>query len=135
MPVRREWSRGEYTISTDPARLDLDLVHEFLAQRSYWAREIPRPVLERSIDHALCFGLYGAAAQVGFARVVTDYAVFAYLGDVFVVESHRGRGHGTARPGARPLPPRWLIAVARAQGRQAGVRPSRRAAKRGKVRP
>jgi GNAT superfamily N-acetyltransferase len=94
-PVRREWRRGEYAISTDPTRLDVDLIHDFLARRSYWAQEVPRQVVERSIDHALCFGLYAPAAQVGFARVVTDYAVFAYLGDVFVIESHRGRGLGT----------------------------------------
>jgi GNAT superfamily N-acetyltransferase len=94
-PVLREWRRGAYVISTDPARLDVDLIHDFLAHRSYWAREMPREVVQRSIEHALCFGLHAAEGQVGFARVVTDYAVFAYLGDVFVLEPHRGRGLGT----------------------------------------
>lgn len=94
-PVQREWRRGEYVISTDPARVDVGLVHDFLAQRSYWAREVPLEVVRRSIEHALPFGLYAPDGQAGFARVVTDYAVFAYLGDVFVLDAHRGRGLGT----------------------------------------
>jgi GNAT superfamily N-acetyltransferase len=94
-PVRRGWRRGGYVISTDPGRLDVDLIHDFLAHRSYWAQEIPLEVVRRSIEHSLCFGLYASEGQAGFARVVTDYAVFAYLGDVFVLESHRGRGLGT----------------------------------------
>jgi len=93
-PVRREWRRIEYVISTDPARLDVDLIHDFLAHRSYWAREIPRELVQRSIEHSLCFGLHTAGGQAGFARVVTDYAVFAYLADVFVLEPHRGLGLG-----------------------------------------
>jgi len=70
------------------------MIHEFLARRSYWAEDIPLEVVRRSIEHALPFGLYASEAQVGFARVVTDYATFAYVGDVFVLESHRGRGLG-----------------------------------------
>ena len=93
-PVHREWRRGDLVISTDPARLDVAMIHEFLARRSYWAQEIPPELVRRSIEHALCFGLHAPEGQVGFARVVTDYAVFAYLGDVFVLESHRGRGLG-----------------------------------------
>jgi GNAT superfamily N-acetyltransferase len=94
-PVRREWRRDGYTISTDPALLDVGLIHDFLSRRSYWAQEIPFDLVQRSIEHSLCFGLHASGGQVGFARVVTDYAVFAYLGDVFVVEAHRGRGLGT----------------------------------------
>ncbi|GIV98249.1 MAG: N-acetyltransferase [Herpetosiphonaceae bacterium] len=94
-----EWSRGEYTISTDRARLDLNLVHQFLAG-SYWAEGIPASVVRRSIEHSLVFGLYRGAQQLGFARVITDYATFAYLADVFVVEGARGAGLGT-----------WLIEV------------------------
>jgi GNAT superfamily N-acetyltransferase len=94
-PVRREWRRDGYTISTDPALLDVGLIHDFLSRRSYWAEEIPFDVVRRSIEHSLCFGLHAAGGQIGFARVVTDYAVFAYLGDVFVLETHRGRGLGT----------------------------------------
>jgi len=89
-----EYRRGEFLISTDPARLDLDVIHEFLTN-CYWAKGIPRNVVARSIEHALCFGVYdGSGAQVGFARVVSDFATVAYLGDVFVLELHRGRGLG-----------------------------------------
>ena len=83
-----EWTLGEYTISTDPARIDVGAVTAFL-QRSYWAEGIPRDVVERSIAHSLCFGLYRGDAQVGFARAITDYAVIAYVADVFVLEPHR----------------------------------------------
>jgi GNAT superfamily N-acetyltransferase len=83
---------GEYVISTDPARLDLDMIHEFLTN-CYWCKGIPREVVARSIEHALCFGVYdGSGAQVGLARVISDFATIAYLGDVFVLEAHRGRG-------------------------------------------
>ncbi len=89
--------RGQFLISTDPTRLDLDMIHGFLAN-CYWAKGIPRETLQRSIEHSLCFGVYdgnGASPrQVGFARVVSDFATVAYLGDVFVLESHRGRGLG-----------------------------------------
>ncbi|MGB8064619.1 MAG: GNAT family N-acetyltransferase [Candidatus Sulfotelmatobacter sp.] len=87
-----EFRRGEFLISTDPARLDLDVIYNFLTN-CYWAKGIPREVVARSIEHALCFAIYdGSGAQVGFARVVSDFATVAYLGDVFVLESHRGRG-------------------------------------------
>jgi len=87
-----EFRRGEFLISTDPMRLDLDLIYDFLTN-CYWAKGIPRDVVARSIEHALCFGVYdGSGAQVGFARVISDFATVAYLGDVFVLESHRGRG-------------------------------------------
>lgn len=86
-----EWKRDSYTISTERGRLDRDTIHGFLRE-SYWARGIPREVVDRSIENALCFGLYDGEKQVGFARVITDRATFAYLGDVFVLDSHRGRG-------------------------------------------
>ena len=82
---------GPIVVDTDPARLDLAVVHGFLAA-SYWARGIPLAVVERSIRHSLCFGLYEGPAQIGFARVITVRATFAYLADVFVLDSHRGRG-------------------------------------------
>lgn len=94
-----EWTRGGFTISTDPSRIDLDVVHGFLTA-SYWAQGIPRDVVRRSIEHSLCFGLYHEGRQVGFARVITDRATFAYLGDVFVVDAWRGRGLA-----------RWLLEV------------------------
>ena len=81
------------TVSTDPSRLDLDVIHDFLA-RSYWATGIPRQVVERAIRHSLCFGAYEGNRQVGFARVVTDSATYAYVSDVFVLPSHQGRGVG-----------------------------------------
>ena len=97
--MTHEWRRDGYTISTDPARLDLDGVYAYL-ESSYWARGIPRDVFERSVRHALCFGIYEGARQVGFARVVTDYATVAYVGDVFLLERWRGRGLS-----------RWLMEV------------------------
>ena len=86
-----EWRRGGLTISTDRSKLDRKAIHEFLTA-SYWATGIPRDVVDRSIDGALCFGVFEDGRQVGFARVITDSATFAYLADVFVLESHRGRG-------------------------------------------
>jgi len=82
---------GNITISTDKSKLDLAIIHQFLS-RSYWAEGIPLEVLRKAIDHSLCFGVYDEACQVGFARVVSDFATFAYLADVFILESHRGRG-------------------------------------------
>src|SRR5437016_13770012 len=79
-------------ISTERSRIDIARVHSFLCNESYWAKGIPREVVERSIEHSLPFAAYDGDELVAFARVVTDYAVFAYLGDVFVVPSHRGRG-------------------------------------------
>jgi len=79
------------TISTDPARLQLDVIHGFLT-RSYWARGVARETVEKSLRHSLCFGAYAGDEQVGLARVITDYTTFAYLCDVFVLEPYRGRG-------------------------------------------
>ena len=82
---------AELEISTDPARLDIDLIHRFL-ETCYWAKGRRRTVVERSIRNSLCFGVYLAGRQVAFARVVSDRAVFAYLMDVFVIPEFRGRG-------------------------------------------
>lgn len=87
-----EWRNGEYTISTDPSRLDLALIHDFLANRSYWAKGRSLTTVQRSIENSLNFGIYHEREQVGFARVLTDYATFAWLADVFILEEHRGRG-------------------------------------------
>ena len=89
--IRLEERRDGFTVSTDPERLDLDVIHGYLT-RSYWASGIPRETVARSLRHSLCFGLYSDQAQVGFARVVTDLATFAYVADVFVLEGYRGRG-------------------------------------------
>ncbi len=81
-----------YTVSTEPARLDVPLIHAFLSG-SYWASGIPLETVERALRHSLCFGAYGPEGnQAGFARVVTDYATFGYVADVFVLPEHRGRG-------------------------------------------
>lgn len=79
------------TISTDKTRLDLTVIHGFLS-RSYWAEGVPVEIIRRAIEHSLCFGVYDGAQQVGFARVISDYATFAYLADVFILEAWRGRG-------------------------------------------
>jgi len=78
-------------VSTDPTQLDVDAIHAYL-EGSYWAAGIPRAVVERSLRNSLNFGVYGGEELVGFARVVTDLATFAYVGDVFVIDAHRGRG-------------------------------------------
>lgn len=90
-PAPRQWRRGEFTISTDPSRLDRAAIADFLTT-SYWAAGIPRSVVDRGIDGSLSFGLFDGARQIGFARVVTDRATFAYLADVYVLEQYRGRG-------------------------------------------
>jgi GNAT superfamily N-acetyltransferase len=87
-----EWTKDGYTVSTDKARLDVEVIHHFLSTESYWALHIPRSVVAKAIDHSLCFGVYNGDAQVGFARVVTDTATFGYLADVFVLPAHRGHG-------------------------------------------
>jgi len=80
-----------YEISCDPARLDVGLIHGWLAQ-SYWSPGVPRAIVEKAIANSICFGIYAPGGQVGFGRVVTDRATFAYLADVFVLDAHRGVG-------------------------------------------
>ena len=87
------WERDEYLLNDDKSRLDLDTVCALL-QRTYWAADRSRELIEKSIQHSECFGLFHRGGQIGFARVVTDYATFAYLGDVIVAAEHRGRGLG-----------------------------------------
>ena len=91
--MSEEWTRGEYVISTDPARFDLGVIHGFL-RGSYWAKGVPREIVERAIEGSLTFGIYRERAQVGGARVITDSATFAYVADVFVLEEHRGHRLG-----------------------------------------
>ena len=87
-----ETRNGEYLISTDSSLLNVDVIHNYLTKESYWAMNIPREVVEKSISNSLCFGLYENDKQIGFARLVTDKATFAYLADVFILETHRGKG-------------------------------------------
>jgi GNAT superfamily N-acetyltransferase len=88
----REWQRGEYAISTDDSRLDIPVIHDFVANQSYWAQGRTIETVQRALNNSLNFGLYEDKQQVGFARVVTDYATFAWIADVFVLKEHRGRG-------------------------------------------
>jgi GNAT superfamily N-acetyltransferase len=114
-----DWAApGGYVVSTDPARLDIERIHGFLST-AYWATGIPRNVVERSIANSMPFGLYAACGrQAGFARVVSDRATYAYLGDVYVEASHRGHGLGkflvscvVAHPQLQGLR-RWALATA-----------------------
>jgi GNAT superfamily N-acetyltransferase len=93
MQILFETHRDGLTISTDPARLDLDAICDFLT-RAYWAKGRPREATERAYAHSLVFGLYDGSRQIGVARVLSDTAIFAYLMDVFVHEDYRGRGLG-----------------------------------------
>jgi GNAT superfamily N-acetyltransferase len=84
-------TRGAFRITTDKAALDLDAIHAALV-RQYWCEGIPRSLVERAIANSLCFGVFDGAAQIGFGRVISDFATFAYLADVYILESHRGQG-------------------------------------------
>ncbi|MFN2512678.1 MAG: GNAT family N-acetyltransferase [Pyrinomonadaceae bacterium] len=98
--IIRMWQRGEFSISTDRDRLDLLLIHKFLSKESYWAQGRAVETVKRSMENSLNFGLYNGQQQIGFARVVTDYATFGWLADVFVLDAYRGRGLG-----------KWLVEV------------------------
>jgi GNAT superfamily N-acetyltransferase/heme-degrading monooxygenase HmoA len=105
-----ERRRGEFTISTDIGRFDFDAIHAALVD-SYWATGVPRAVVEKSAAHSLCFGLFTPDLQIGFARMVTDRATYAYLADVYVLEEFRGRGLGT-----------WLVETVLAHPELQGLR-------------
>ena len=114
--MTHRWRRDEYLISTERSLLDLGIVYGYL-KTSYWAAGVPEDVVRRSVENSLCFGVYSGEEQVGFARVVTDRATFAYLADVFVLEEHRGRGIGKwlveavlSHPELRGLR-RWMLAT------------------------
>jgi len=94
-----EVERDGYTISTDLSRLDFAVIHGFL-RGSYWSPGIPRDVVERAAQNSLCFGVYQGPAQVGYCRIISDYATFAYLADVFILAEHRGQGLG-----------KWMLAT------------------------
>ena len=111
----------EYEISTDPSRLDFSAIHEFLT-RVYWSEGISRELVERAARGALCFGIYHFSEQVGYARVITDAATFAYLSDVYVLEAHRGHGTGSFGPDRR------RHCVGRRRAGIAGTLPIQRAA-------
>ncbi|MGQ0541636.1 MAG: GNAT family N-acetyltransferase [Blastocatellia bacterium] len=113
---------GELEIDTNPERLQTDRIHDFLANESYWARERTLKQTKTAIENSICFGLYSGERQIGFARVVSDRATFAYVGDVFVIEEFRGRGLSKwlietiiAYPDLQGLR-RWVLATRDAHG-------------------
>jgi N-acetylglutamate synthase-like GNAT family acetyltransferase len=126
MSETQSWQRivdgKEYCISTDKERLDIVMIHDFLARQSYWAKGIPRITVEQSIRNSLCFGVYHASEQIGFARVISDFATLAYLGDVFILPEFRGRGLSKwlmecigTHPHLRNLR-RWILVTGDAHG-------------------
>jgi GNAT superfamily N-acetyltransferase len=94
MTKHPEYHRDHFTVSADPSKLDLAAIHDFLTH-CYWSEGIPQSTVERAMQHSLCFGLFDDQKQIGFARVISDYATYAYLCDVYVLESYRGKGLGT----------------------------------------
>lgn len=112
-----ELLHGEFTISTDNTRLDADLIQNFLNQESYWARTRTPEQTLTAIENSICFGVFHGERQIGFARVVSDRATFAYLGDVFILEEYRGRSLGkwlmeavVSHPELQSLR-RWVLAT------------------------
>jgi GNAT superfamily N-acetyltransferase len=84
--------KDDFIISTDKSKLDIDSIHQFLSTKAYWCLGIPKTTVQRAIQHSLCFGVYQNEKQIGFARIITDYATIAYLGDVYILEEYRGQG-------------------------------------------
>jgi N-acetylglutamate synthase-like GNAT family acetyltransferase len=116
-----DWTNGAFTVTCDPEKQDLDVIHGFLTQ-SYWAKGIPREIVARSLRNSLCFALLDDRKQIGFARVISDFATIAYVGDVFVLPDYRGRGLSkwlmrcvTLHPDLQGLR-RWLLATSDAHG-------------------
>ena len=115
-------SKEGYSISTDKELLDIVVIHQYLSLESYWAKNIPLEVVKRSVEHSLCFGVYHHSTQIGFARVITDKATFAYLADVFILPQHRGKGLSKwlvttihAHPDLQGLR-RWILGTKDAHG-------------------
>lgn len=102
--------KDHFTISTENEKFDIDSIHSFLT-RSYWAEGISREVIKRSIEGSLCFGVFINSKQIGFARMITDKATFAYLADVFIIEEYRGLGLS-----------KWLMEVIMAHPELKGLR-------------
>jgi len=124
--AKGEGNLEDFRVSSDRSAIDVALVHRFLSEESYWAKGIPRAVVEKSIVNSLCFGGFVGDAQVAFARVVSDLATFAYLADVFVLREHRGRGYSKVLVAAVMAHPelqglrRFALATKDAHGLYAG---------------
>lgn len=113
-----QWTKEKYLITTDVAAVNVDVVHQFLSTESYWAKGIPRDTVARSLQHSICFSMLHDGSLIGFARVTSDHATVAYIGDVFVLPAHRGLGLSmwlmeciTTHPELRGLR-RWMLATA-----------------------
>ena len=85
-------NKNQFSISTDKSKLDIDSIHDFLSTKAYWCLNIPKEKVQIAIENSLCFGVYDAGKQVGFARVISDFSTIAYLGDVYILEEYRGKG-------------------------------------------
>ena len=116
------WQKDDYLVTTDREKISLDVVHWFLSTESTWAKNIPRLTVARAIEYSLCFALFSNEVKIGFARVITDYATIAYLGDVFVLKAHRGQGLSrwlmecvTNHPDLQGLR-RWMLLTSDAHG-------------------
>jgi len=105
------WQRGEYTISTDNDRLDIRVIHDYISTESYWGKGRKLEVVQRSLDNSLNFGIYKDSQLIGFGRVVTDYATFAWIADVFILPEFRGQGLS-----------KWLMELMLAHPRLQGFR-------------
>jgi GNAT superfamily N-acetyltransferase len=106
----QEYQQGNFVISTDPARLDLDTIHSFLT-RAYWSEGIPKEIVVRAFSNSLAFGIYEGSKQIGVARIISDLATYAYLCDVFIDEAYRGQSLG-----------KWLLACIKAHPDLQGLR-------------
>ena len=112
-----EWRKADFVISTDRSRLNIEFIHSFLSTRAYWAIGRSLEVVQRAIENSLNFGVFDGSKQIGFARVVTDYATFGWLADVFIIDEYRGRGLGiwlieviTSHPNLQGFR-RWILAT------------------------
>ncbi len=117
-----EKTYGEFLVSTDKSKLEIDTIHHFLTKESYWSQNIPLAIVRKSIENSLCFGVYHQSRQIGFARVITDFASFAYLADVFIINEFRRKGLSKilmktiiSHPDLQGLR-RWMLGTRDAQG-------------------
>ena len=116
------YTRGNFRIKTENSQLDISFIHKFLSEEAYWSKGIPLETVQKSIENSLNFGLFEFEKQIGFARVISDYATIAYLGDVFILDAYRGKGLSKwlmqvieAHPQLQDLR-RWILLTSDAHG-------------------